>query len=97
MFLRAVAVFMFPGLHPTWFDLSGWLPLNFSSFGFFFFPCLNFVYMMYLISFKRNIFIGDWEKNPLPHCGIEPESVLRLAVQSDVLYPLSHLATWWVF
>ena len=27
----------------------------------------------------------DWEKNPLPHRGLEPASVWRLAFQSDVL------------
>ena len=27
----------------------------------------------------------DWEKNPLPHLGFEPASVLRLAFQSDAL------------
>ena len=27
----------------------------------------------------------DWEKNPLPHGGIEPASVFRLAFQSDAL------------
>ena len=26
-----------------------------------------------------------WEKNPLPHRGIEPESILRLAFWSDTL------------
>ena len=28
---------------------------------------------------------ADWEKNPLPRLGFEPESVLRLAFQSDAL------------
>ena len=27
----------------------------------------------------------DWERNPLPHWGLEPASVLRLAFQSDAL------------
>ena len=27
----------------------------------------------------------DWEKNPLPHRGLEPASVLRLAFQSDAV------------
>ena len=37
----------------------------------------------------RESALEDWEKNPLPHLGLELASVLRLAF-SRTLYPLSY-------
>ena len=38
----------------------------------------------------------DWAKNPLPHWGLEPASVLRLTFQSDVVpAELSRPHSWW--
>ena len=36
---------------------------------------------------RRRVYIGNWlwEKNPLPHRGLEPASALRLAFQSDAV------------
>ena len=45
--------------------------------------------LMYAIAHghRKRVCTGSWlwEKNPLPHLGFEPASVLRLAFQSDAL------------
>ena len=34
---------------------------------------------------RGSALIVDWEKNPVPECGLDPASLLRLAVRSDSL------------